>query len=116
MRHFHFKAKIFVKEDGSQPRNLKGAVIPVVNFKQCKEEYKRIYTEIKEPITRNMFCAGDVDNDACYGDSGGPAVINGKLVGIISWGHECGSPNLPGVYTLVKNYREWISNHTGLTL
>ncbi|XP_008205039.1 trypsin II-P29-like [Nasonia vitripennis] len=71
---------------------------------------------IEDPVTSNMFCAGKDKDDTCEGDSSGAVVINGKLVGIVSWGFECGASKLPSVYTLAKNYHEWISNHTGLIL
>lgn len=63
-----------------------------------------------------MFCAGEGVDDSCTGDSGGPAVIDDELVGIISWGYSCGSPEYPGVYTQVYRYREWIAENTGLEL
>ncbi|CAK1543330.1 unnamed protein product [Leptosia nina] len=42
-------------------------------------------------------------------DAGGPAVLAGKLVGIISFGPTvCGYPNVPTVFTLVGAYTDWI--------
>lgn len=49
------------------------------------------------------------------GDSGGPLVcmINKHmtLVGIISWGIGCGQKDVPGVYTKVTNYIDWIQDN-----
>ena len=46
------------------------------------------------------------------GDSGGPMVCNGTLSGIVSFGPDnlCGDPNLPGVYTRISAYMEFIND------
>lgn len=55
--------------------------------------------------------------DACYGDSGGPAVIyENWLVGIISWGQGCAVAGKPGVYTNVSVIYEWVKNITNFPL
>ncbi len=63
-----------------------------------------------------MRCAGDSSptgeaTDTCQGDSGGPLVARPDglapvLVGIVSWGYECGE--LPGAYTRLEHYRSWL--------
>lgn len=62
----------------------------------------------------------------CYGDSGGPGLINDndgkyKVIGVISAGAEvigAGDPCLSGygIYTRVDAYAGWISEVTGVTL
>lgn len=50
-----------------------------------------------------------IAHDVCYGDSGGPLVANGKQIGIVSFGKQCGD-QLPAVFTRVSSYVEWINN------
>ncbi|MEU5694001.1 serine protease [Actinosynnema sp. NPDC020468] len=54
-----------------------------------------------------MFCAGypEGGRDACEGDSGGPIVAGGALVGVVSFGVGCARPGQPGVYTRLSHYR-----------
>ncbi|MBX9759309.1 MAG: serine protease [Beijerinckiaceae bacterium] len=67
-------------------------------------------------VTPQMICAGaSVDGrDTCPGDSGGPILRrlpNGKIVqvGIVSFGiGQCGVAALPGVYTRLALYTDWM--------
>lgn len=50
------------------------------------------------------------------GDSGGPLLKqlpSGRwiTIGIVSWGISCGQRDLPGVYTRVESYMNWIAGH-----
>lgn len=57
------------------------------------------------------LCASAPGRDSCQGDSGGPMVLHDGspvLVGIVSWGKECGDESHPGVYVRVASYLDWI--------
>lgn len=68
-------------------------------------------------VTPQMFCAAAPQDgkDTCNGDSGGPILrklADGRLVqvGIVSFGvGECGLAALPGVYTRLSLYQDWLS-------
>lgn len=73
--------------------------------------------KLKFGITEDsQICAGELGKDTCQGDSGGPLVILNRdyycmytLIGITSLGKLCGTI-IPGIYTRVYNYIEWIEN------
>ena len=65
-------------------------------------------------LPSTAICAGAEGRDACDGDGGGPLVCehNGQWfqVGIVSFGIGCGRRGIPGVYTRVQAYEQWIEN------
>ncbi|XP_047115141.1 trypsin-3-like [Schistocerca piceifrons] len=51
-----------------------------------------------------------------WGDSGGPLLYEGKIVGMVSWSYECAAPPYPSVGTRVSSYVDWIIDNTNGTL
>ncbi|XP_023314203.1 trypsin-like [Trichogramma pretiosum] len=106
------------KEDPSEdvsmrvgsPKLLKASVY-ATDYESCREIYAR--TNDSRAVSDNMFCAWAPGKDSCHGDSGGPAVVGGKLAGIVSFGDVCGSADFPGVYTQLHNYLAWIAEVMG---
>ncbi|XP_050667942.1 uncharacterized protein LOC126967498 [Leptidea sinapis] len=50
-----------------------------------------------------------MDMSTAYHDSGGPAVRDGVLLGIVSFGgKQCGDPQSPGVYSRVPQITPWV--------
>ncbi|XP_034481150.1 seminase [Drosophila innubila] len=83
-------------------RQVHSVLMPMWSTAACRSAYRG-----KQHITRSMVCASKpYQRDSCDGDSGGPMVYRGELVGIVSFGFECAS-QLPGVYTSVPVVRRW---------
>ncbi|XP_053699306.1 trypsin alpha-3-like [Sabethes cyaneus] len=58
-----------------------------------------------------MICAGSLTatpDTTCQGNVGGGLYCNEQLAGVLIFGLACGSANQPGVYTDVRQYRQWI--------
>nr|XP_019551665.2 trypsin 3A1 [Aedes albopictus] len=96
------------RQNVSEYQILKSAIVQTVNRITCQRVLFR------QPITKNMLCAGAHGHDACQGDSGGPMVCFGRLAGVVSWGDSCGTIGAPGVYTSVRAIRFWIYTVTGI--
>ncbi|XP_016967499.1 trypsin delta-like [Drosophila biarmipes] len=79
------------------------ASVSITNWKSCRQSYRRL-----TDITKGMICAAAPGKSACFFDSGGPLVSDGKLVGIVSFGRSCAHPNYPGGYVNVAEYKTWI--------
>lgn len=81
---------------------------------QCETLLKTTRLGSDFTLHESFVCAGGVKNeDTCYGDGGGPLVCPihyGKYtqIGIVSWGVGCGEEGIPGVYTNVALFRNWI--------
>lgn len=87
------------------------------SYGECSNTYK---ASVQLPAGLNkdsQLCAGSryEAKDTCSGDSGGPLqVLHNehkcmyKIVGVTSFGRGCGNIGVPGVYTKVAHYIEWI--------
>jgi trypsin len=100
-----------VQEDRLDSPTLQAVTVSVVNVDECRASDSDV-----GPITESMFCAGawEGGKDACHGDSGGPVVANGVLLGVVSWGYGCAMKGYPGVYSSTAYLREFIAQMTGL--
>ncbi|XP_029295895.1 granzyme A-like [Cottoperca gobio] len=85
--------------------------VTVIDRMKCNS---REYYGLKPIITNGMICAGSDGTtiaDTCQGDSGGPLLCNGELVGVTSFGTNCGLIQKPGVYSFLSEKQlTWIKN------
>ncbi|XP_028307104.1 ovochymase-1 [Gouania willdenowi] len=97
------------RENGPRVYRLQEVNVTVLPPEDCDRYYNG-------RVRPSMICAGREQGgvDACQGDSGGPlSCFNGhryQLAGLVSWGIGCGRARRPGVYTLVQQYGQWISD------
>jgi secreted trypsin-like serine protease len=116
------------REKGGQRANILQKVnLPILDNAECQLWYKE--ESMKSSSSKNKskqqqmvvigngsMCAGFEagGKDACLGDSGGPLVVkrDGRqvVVGLVSTGIGCARPKLPGIYTRVNHYFEWIKS------
>lgn len=101
--------------------------VNIIETDKCNKSLKTMIRRglIKDGVTENQLCAGDYENggkDTCQGDSGGPLQLTPDevdcvktfplpvIVGITSFGRDCGRKMAPGVYTRVSRYVGWIES------
>ena len=90
---------------------LQKATVDVWNNNDCQKSFRQF--NAKSIITSKQMCAGKVTGgiDSCWADSGGPLVTHENvLIGVVSTGIGCARSGLPGIYTRVSEYADWIEN------
>lgn len=72
-----------------------GTVNVTINTVRCTSEY------------HSIICVSGHGQDTCQADSGGPAVINGSLVGVVSYGNfNCEAYK---IYVFTSSLQSWIA-------
>jgi len=107
---------------GDTVLKLRYAQLKEIGLEECGEKYDHFLrrSRKKAKLTTDQLCAGDDKADACGGDSGGPllhlnADYSWMVVGIVSFGPSSCAREVPGVYTKVANYLNWIKENTGIS-
>ncbi|XP_066150913.1 transmembrane protease serine 9-like [Euwallacea fornicatus] len=106
-------------ESFSSSVTLQKVALEMFSEQECQRAYSQVsHQQLPLGIqTAIQMCAGSHQHgkDTCQGDSGGPLQIRKNnrwyLVGITSIGLQCGQANVPGVYTRVASYLQWIEQN-----
>uniref|UniRef100_A0A023ER99 CLIP domain-containing serine protease n=1 Tax=Aedes albopictus TaxID=7160 RepID=A0A023ER99_AEDAL len=91
--------------------------VPTVTMQHCQSKYPAANID-----DRQICAGGEAGKDSCRGDSGGPLmeVVPPTrqqpqpafyMMGVVSFGRQCGLESVPGVYTKVNRFGDWILNH-----
>ncbi|KAL0276556.1 UNVERIFIED_CONTAM: hypothetical protein PYX00_004113 [Menopon gallinae] len=102
-----------LSENGELPNILHYAELPVMSPSRCRKLYDT--AGYGRYMNKCQICGGFDRGgvDSCQGDSGGPLICKHEdnryyLCGVVSFGVGCARPKLPGVYTEVACYSNWI--------
>ncbi|MEZ4868529.1 MAG: serine protease [Caldilineaceae bacterium] len=103
------------------PDVLQFVEIPIITNAQCVAAYEDLFGVGNSGVIDSMVCAGlpEGGRDSCQGDSGGPMVVpDGKggyiQNGIVSTGAGCAHPGVPGIYTRISAFVDWVNSVTGM--
>ncbi|XP_046688887.1 phenoloxidase-activating factor 2-like [Homalodisca vitripennis] len=107
---------VFGKE-GKYQVILKKVELPIVRRDQCLESLRQTRLGQHFKLHESFICAGGIaGKDTCKGDGGSPLACPSRFnpavyvqAGIVAWGIGCGT-DIPGVYTDVSRFRNWIDN------
>jgi len=98
-----------VVEGGKSSLDLLNVKLPITSHETCNNVYRNI-------VEKTQVCAGypEGGKDSCQGDSGGPLLVPTRqgyvLQGVVSVGGGCARPRVPGIYTRVSGYIDWINS------
>ncbi|EGZ06459.1 hypothetical protein PHYSODRAFT_341722 [Phytophthora sojae] len=92
--------------EGTMANELSRANVQLMSNANCAKE---------TTIDDTMLCSRGVANEtSCTGDYGGPVVVERPsgdvVVGVVSWGNDCGQPGYPSIYSSVSSARAWIES------
>ena len=96
------------------PAKQQQGEVKIVSNSTCQSLYFGI-VEIED----SQICAGDLDTDVCFGDSGGPLLVQDPSpageepgwvqIGITSFGVGCGDPTIPSVFARISSFSDWVA-------
>ncbi|CAL1266443.1 unnamed protein product [Larinioides sclopetarius] len=105
-------------QEGKYSLIMKEITLPVISNAECQALLRKTRLGPRFKLHNGFLCAGGkAGQDACKGDGGGPLVCfrsdnSYTVAGLVSWGIDCGGEGVPGVYTNVKEFIDFIISKT----
>ncbi|KAG1709739.1 Chymotrypsinogen B [Nymphon striatum] len=98
--------------NGKASHKLKEASLEIHNSEVCENLYPGLFSS-------GFLCVGGAGRDVCFGDSGGPLLIEDDsrfyVVGVVSYGIEgCARVGNPSMFTFVSDQLGFIQDHVKL--
>ncbi|XP_006893100.1 PREDICTED: serine protease 44 [Elephantulus edwardii] len=113
--------KLYENDKSKQaPLILQETDLNIIRYKECNKILKKYLSSSSDVVREGVVCGyNNQGKDSCQGDSGGPLVCEFNKtwmqVGIVSWGIGCGRSGIPGVYTEISYYKEWLFHQFNLS-
>ncbi|XP_039762409.1 phenoloxidase-activating factor 2-like isoform X2 [Pararge aegeria] len=96
---------------------LKKITLPLIAPGHCQNQLRNTRLGRGYELHESLTCAGGMPNvDTCIGDGGSslvchigePGNLRYKVIGMVAYGLECGTDNVPGVYVKIPHVRAWV--------
>lgn len=101
-------------------KELQKVSLPLLDVSYCNATLQSLISRNwRFGFIDSQICAGDLKGgkDTCQGDSGAPIQVVSRenscifhIVGVTSFGKNCGDVGRPAVYTRVSSYIDWIES------
>ena len=90
---------------------LQRLAVPVTDSRACRDIYKPRGGTLD--ISKQVCAGAETDQDSCVGDSGSGLMQQRDtqtfIIGVVSFGPKmCGTKGVPGVYTRINSYIDWM--------
>ncbi|KAJ8956739.1 hypothetical protein NQ318_014095 [Aromia moschata] len=99
------------------PNALQTVEIPIVPVLECDQALTIVLSGDPHPLDLDAnICTGPLTGgvSACSGDSGGPLIQDGQVIGIVSWGiTPLRIHRAPSVYVKSSHYTFWVRSIVG---
>ncbi|KAL1498040.1 hypothetical protein ABEB36_008900 [Hypothenemus hampei] len=92
-------------ETGLQSTHLRAVKVEIEDHHKCQSYFPGIFHPV---INKNMVCLKPHHKSTYYGDSGGPLTVDGKLVGLVSFGRPVKPNKKTTVFTRVGGFMDFL--------